>query len=114
MLTAADAFRGNLVVQIATSPILVLVGVLIFASSVPDINWDDYTDVIPVLVTTTISEQRSTAWLRPVLSPACHLPDAALLLCPPTCAIGGRLSAAGYREIAFSCRHPLLSALPLG
>ncbi|KAL4858275.1 Adenine/guanine permease AZG1 [Chlorella vulgaris] len=40
--------------SIATSPILVLVGVLIFASSVPDINWDDYTDVIPVLVTTTI------------------------------------------------------------
>jgi hypothetical protein len=39
--------------QIATSPILVLVGILIFASSVVDINWDDYTEVIPVLVTAT-------------------------------------------------------------
>ncbi|PSC74630.1 adenine guanine permease AZG1 [Micractinium conductrix] len=40
--------------SIATSPILVLVGVLIFASAVSDINWEDYTEAIPVLVTITI------------------------------------------------------------
>lgn len=40
--------------QIATSPILVLVGVLIFASAVGDLNWEDYTEGIPALVTVTI------------------------------------------------------------
>lgn len=39
---------------IATSPILVLVGVLIFASAVGDLNWEDYTEGIPALVTVTI------------------------------------------------------------
>lgn len=40
--------------SIATSPILVLVGVLIFASAVSDIEWEDYSESIPVLTTITI------------------------------------------------------------
>ncbi len=53
--------------QIATSPVLVLVGIIIFASAVIDINWEEYTEAIPVLVTTTImpftSNVRPTCWL---------------------------------------------------
>ena len=59
--------------QIATSPVLVLVGIIIFASAVIDINWEDYSEAVPVLVTTTImpfTSNVSGATTRPRLRKA--------------------------------------------
>lgn len=91
--------------QIATSPVLVLVGIIIFASAVIDINWEDYSEAVPVLVTTTIMPFTSNVSGATTAIPNCHSPGT---LVPPLTQPPSPSAADCLRH---HCRHRLLHGL---